>query len=192
MEYHFTLKDNNQKTFRLFVWFLFFLHVAAAAVLAINTADENVRLGIYILLGFYALISIFYYFFRKEVKAFDTFSLIMALLYANFWLKHVGVVALFIFGLVYLFVYVVQGKKTTVAFSTEGIHIARIFKTVIHPWTQTDNVIIKDNLLTIDLSSNKLIQAEVVENIAREDEINFNRFCADQLKNNIQQNGSQS
>lgn len=192
MEYNFTLKDNNQKTFRLFVWFLFFLHVAAAGLLALNTTDKNVRLGIYILLAFYALISIIYYFFRKEVRAFDTFSMIMALMYANFWLKHVGVVALFIFGLVYLFVYIVQGKKTTAAFSTQGVHVTRIFKTVIYPWAQTDNVIIKDNLLTIDFKSNKLIQAEVVENIVMEDEINFNSFCADQLNNNIQQNGSQS
>lgn len=192
MEYNFTLKDNNQRTFRLFVWFLFFLHVAAAGLLAMNTTDENVRLGVYILLGFYTLISIVYYFFRKEVKAFDTFSMIMALLYANFWLKHVGVVALFIFALVYLFVYVVQGKKTIAAFSTQGVHVTRIFKTVIYPWAKTDNVILKDNLLTIDFKSNKLMQAEVVENVAMEEEINFNRFCADQLKNTIQENGSQS
>jgi len=192
MDYNFTLKDNNQKTFRLFVWFLFFLHVAAAGVFALNADDANVRLSIYILLGFYALISIIYYFFRKETKAFDTFSLIMALMYGNFWLKHVGVIALFIFVLIYLFVVKVQGKKTTVAFSKQGVHLTRIFKTVFISWAQTENVILKDNLLTIDLSSNKLIQAEVVENIAMGDEENFNRFCADQLKNNIQQNGSQS
>lgn len=182
MKYNFTLKDNNQKTFRLFVWFLFFLHVAAAGVFALNADNANVRLSIYILLGFYALISIGYYFLRKDIKAFEPFSWIMALMYGNFWLKHVGVVALFIFVLIYLFVIKVQSKKTTVGFSTEGVHLTRIFKTVFISWAQTDNVIIKDNLLTIDLSSNKLIQAEVVENVAMEDEENFNRFCAEQLK----------
>jgi hypothetical protein len=192
MDYNFTLKDNNQRTFRLFVWFLFFLHVAAAGVIALNADNANVRLGIYILLGFYALISIGYYFLRKDKKAFEPFSWIMALMYANFWLKHVGVIALFIFGLIYLFVHKVQGKKTTVAFSIQGVHLTRLFKTVIISWATTDNVIMKDSLLTIDLSSNKLIQAEVVENITMEEEINFNRFCADQLKNSIQQNGSQS
>ncbi len=185
MEYNFTLKDNNQKTFRLFVWFLFFLHVAAAGVFALNAEHSGEKISIYILLGFYALISIGYYLLRKRSKAFDTFSLIMALLYANFWLKHVGFAALLIFVLVYLFVLVVQGKKTTVGFSREGVHLTRIFKTVIISWAQTDNVIIKDNLLTIDLSSNKLMQAEVVENVAIGDEIEFNQFCATQLKKSI-------
>ncbi len=191
MEYNFTLKDNNQKTFRLFVWFLFFLHVVAAAVFALNADDADLRLSIYILLGFYVLIVTGYYFSRKRSKAFDTFSLIMALLYANFWLKHVGFFALMIFVLVYLFVMIVQGKKTTVAFSEQGVHVTRIFKTIIYSWVQTDNVIVKDNLLTIDLKSNKIIQAEIVENIAKEEEINFNRYSADQLKNNIQQPVSQ-
>lgn len=111
MEYRFTLKDNNRKAYHTFVWFLFFLHIVAAAVFGLNAADKDVKLSIYILLGFYGIIYVVYFFFRRQKKTMETFSLIMALLYANFWLKHVSVIALFIFGAVFLFVTAVQKKK---------------------------------------------------------------------------------
>ncbi len=181
MEYRFTLKDNNRKAYNTFVWFLFFLHIVAAAVFGLNAADKDVKLSVYILLGFYGIIYAVYFFSRRQKKALETFSLIMALLYANFWLKHVGVIALFIFGAVYLFVTVVQKKKTTVFFSAQGIQLTRIFKTIMYPWQQMDNVVLKDNLLTIDFISNRIIQAEIAEGIDAADEIKFNGFCVEQI-----------
>ena len=184
MEYRFTLKDNNEKAYSMFVWFLFFLHIAAAAVFALSVKDTNVKLSVYILLAFYAVISIVYLFFKKRKKSLETFSLIMALLYGNFWLKHVGIVGMLIFAVVFLFVTSVQGKKTIVFFSEKGVALTRLFKTIVYRWQQMDNVILKDNLLTIDFISNKIIQAEIVENTETVDEINFNGFCAEQIHKN--------
>ena len=184
MEYRFTLKDNNEKAYSTFVWFLFFMHIVAAGVFALSVKDSNVKLSVYILLGFYAVISIIYFLLRKRKKSLETFSLIMALLYGNFWLKHVGVVGMLIFAVVFLFVITVQGKKTTVSFSEKGVELTRLFKTIIYPWQQMDNVILKDNLLTIDFISNKIIQAETVENTETADEINFNVFCTEQIHKN--------
>lgn len=182
MEYNFILKDNNQKVYKMFTWFLFFLHIIAAAVVASTYTDSNAQLSVYILLGFYAVISIAYFFFRKQKKALETFSLIMALLYGNFWLKHVGTIALIIFVLVYLFVTKVHGKKTAVLFSEKGLLMTRVFKSILHPWHEMDNVILKDNLLTIDFKSNRIIQAEIVEGNEPVDEKNFNGFCTEQLQ----------
>ena len=181
MEYRFTLKDNNRKAYNTFVWFLFFLHIVAAAVFGLNAEDRDVKLGIYILLGFYGVIYTVYFFFRQQKKTMETFSFIMALLYANFWLKHVGVIALFIFGVVFLFVTVVQEKKTTVFFSAQGVHLTRIFKTIMYPWQQMDNIVLKDNVLTIDFISNRIIQADIAEGNETVDEIKFNDFCFEQI-----------
>jgi uncharacterized membrane protein YobD (UPF0266 family) len=176
MKYSFILKDNNQKAYSLFTWFLFFLHIAAA-MFALNTDDSKVKLTIYILLGFYTLLSMVYYFYRKHPKAMETFSLIMALLYANFWFQQVGIVAVLVFAAVYITVTVVKGKSTSVVFKDEGVHLTRVFKTVVFPWTEMDNVILKDNLLTIDLKTNKIIQVEIMENSRMVDETEFNLFC---------------
>jgi hypothetical protein len=183
MKYSFTLKDNNQKAYKLFTWFLFFLHIAAAAF-ALNTDDDKVKLSIYILLGFYAVLSIVYYFYRRHSKALETFSLVMALLYGNFWFQQAGIVAVLAFAAVYIIVTLVKGKTTTVLFSDDGIHLTRVFKTVIFPWAEMDNVILKDNLLTIDFKSNKIIQVEIVEPARGVDETEFNLFC-NELLNHI-------
>ena len=180
MKYSFTLKDNNQKAYRLFTWFLFFLHIAAA-MFTLNTDDIKVRLNIGILLCFYAIISIVYYFYRKNTKALETFSLIMALLYTNFWFQQVGIIAAIAFAAVYLIVTMVKGKTTTVYFSNEGVNLTRVFKTVTFPWTEMDNVILKDNLLTIDFKTNKIIQVEILENSRMVDETEFNIFCKENL-----------
>ncbi len=180
MKYSFTLKDNNQKAYKLFTWFLFFLHIAAA-MFVLNTTDNKVRISMYILLGFYAVLSTLYYFYRKHSKALETFSLVMALLYAHFWFQNAGVMAVIIFAAAYIIVSMVKGKSTSVLFTNEGVHLTRVFKTVIFPWAAMENVILKDNLLTIDFKTNKIIQVEIVEGSKMVDETEFNQFCNMQM-----------
>ena len=182
MNYNFSLKDNNAKSFRMFIWFLFFLHIIAACVFALNSTEQGVKISVYILLGFYALISGFYYFLRTRKSALETFSLILALLYANFWFQHVGIIAVLIFAAVYILASVIQGKKTTVLIAESGIHLTRVFKTVDFSWGAMDNVILKDNLLTLDFTSNKILQVEISEANKITDESEFNQFCQQQLK----------
>jgi hypothetical protein len=181
MEYKFTLRDNNQKAYNQFTWFLFFLHIVAAAVFALKTADDKVRMSIYVLLGFYVILSVVYYIYRKHMKALETFSLILALLYAHFWFQHVGVIALIIFAMIYIIVTMVKGRSTTVFFSYEGIQLTRVFKTVIFPWAEVANALLKDNLLTIDFKSNKIIQVEIIEGARIIDESEFNLFCKEHI-----------
>jgi len=183
MQYSFILKDNNQKAYRGFTWFLFFLHLVAAGVLAFNMVERNTKLSLYILATVYVLAAFIFYFFRERKKTLETFSMVMAVLYAGFWLKYAGVIALLIFTAVYFFVRVVQQKKTTAGFSSSGVHIKRVFKTITIPWQELDNVILKDGLLTIDLRSNKIIQSELLDENGPVDEKAFNLFCHQQLKN---------
>ncbi len=184
MPYSFTLKDNNQKAYNQFTWFLFFLHIIAAAVLAVKVTENKERLSIYILLAFYVILALVYNFYRTHRKALETFSLILALLYANFWFQHVGIIAVLIFAVVYTIVTVVKGKRTTVVFGEDGIQLTRVFKTVIFPWAAMSNVVLKDNVLTIDFKTNKIIQVEIVDTAMVVNEFEFNRFCTRQLNIN--------
>jgi hypothetical protein len=182
MKYSFTLKDNNLKAYYLFTWFLFFLHVTAAAF-TLNNDDDKVKLSMYILLGFYAVIGIVYYFCRKRTMATETFSLVLALFYGHFWLQHAGIIAMLIFAAVYITVTLIKGKRTTVLITEEGIHLTRMFKTATFPWGAMENVVLKDNLLTMDFTTNKIIQVEILENSKMVDETEFNFFCGQQLNN---------
>ncbi len=180
MKYNFILKDNNQKAYSLFTWFLFFLHIAAA-IFALNTDNNKVRLSVGILLVFYVLLSSAYYFYRRHPRALETFSLVMALLYANFWFQQAGIIAALAFAVIFIAVTVVKGKRTSVLVSAEGVDLTRVFKTVTFSWEAMDNVMLKDNLITIDLKNNTIIQAEIVENNRMIDEDEFNQFCQSQM-----------
>lgn len=48
-------------------------------------------------------------------------------------------------------------------------------------WEDVANAILKDNILTIDLKNNKLIQKEIDAEISEADEKDFNEFCKKQL-----------
>lgn len=182
MEYRFTLKDNNQKAFRSFVWFLFFLHLVAAAILVLKKMDKYVKLDVYILLGFYAVICLVYYIFRNKRKAFENFSFLLALLYANFWMKHAGMLAMFVFLAIFVFGLSIQHKKTKVVVLPNGLQLTRLYKTDFYDWDKLENVVLKDNLLTIDFKTNKLVQAEIEESKDIIEEHNFNQFCKEYLK----------
>lgn len=50
-----------------------------------------------------------------------------------------------------------------------------------YEWIDIDNVVIRDNLFTLDLRNNKIIQKPLQQPIAPELETEFNEFCKNQL-----------
>lgn len=68
--------------------------------------------------------------------------------------------------------------KPIINISTEGVNIIKLFGDPIHPWSEFNNVILKDNLLTLDFKNNKLLQLTIAENDTSVDENMFNTFCS--------------
>src|ERR1700754_5099350 len=157
MKYSFTLKDNNQRAYYLFTWFLFFLHVAAAVLLSIKSNGCVVKQNAFISLALYGVLGILLFIYRRHNGRYQTIIWLLAFVYGNFWFFNAGIMAVIVFATVYVVVTLVKGKRTTVFFSDEGIHLTRVFKTVIFPWAAMENVILKDNMLTIDFKTNKII-----------------------------------
>ena len=70
-----------------------------------------------------------------------------------------------------------------IGFYSEGVVLNTLFKKKF-PWSSLQSVILKDGLLTLDFSNNKLIQKEVLDDDdpdAAEDE--FNDYCRSKLLN---------
>jgi hypothetical protein len=49
-------------------------------------------------------------------------------------------------------------------------------------WSELNNIILKDGLLTIDFKNDKILQSEIIELSAGLNEKEFNEFCREQLK----------
>ena len=74
------------------------------------------------------------------------------------------------------------GRKSEILFTREWI-IYPSFPKKTFLWKDVSNVILKDNMLTIDLKNNKLIQV-IIGNVSAEviNEKEFNLFCEARLK----------
>ena len=113
----------------------------------------------------------------------DALGISLALLCFVFWERNAGILAAIIIGLIFILVMAVRKKKTVVFISEEGIVVKRIFNKTTYAWQQLDNLLLKDGLLTIDLLSNKMIQAELSAENEPVDEKQFNLFCRQYLPN---------
>jgi hypothetical protein len=69
-------------------------------------------------------------------------------------------------------------KSPIVHINTEGVSIKRMFGSRLHSWGEFNNIILKDNLLTLDFRNNKLLQLNIVESNISVDENSFNTFCS--------------
>jgi hypothetical protein len=70
-----------------------------------------------------------------------------------------------------------------IGFSDKQIFYNSLFKK-IYNWNQFSNIVLKDNLLTLDFTNNRLLQLEVEDDEESEaDEEEFNEYCQKQLAN---------
>jgi hypothetical protein len=64
---------------------------------------------------------------------------------------------------------------------TEEIIVFNSFPKKRYNWNELLNVVLKDNLLTVDFKNNKLVQKEINEEVSLQTEMEFNEFCRKQL-----------
>jgi len=50
-----------------------------------------------------------------------------------------------------------------------------------YQWSELNNVVLKDDVLTLDFKNNRLLQRETIEEEGEADEDEFNQFCRQQL-----------
>ena len=74
-------------------------------------------------------------------------------------------------------------KKVKVEIDSKSITIHYVFYKKTHEWAEVSNLILKDNILTIDFKNDHLLQTEIAAESFEIDEKLFNRFCAEQLQN---------
>jgi hypothetical protein len=180
-QFAFTLKDNNQKAFNSFFWFLFFLHVVAVSVIIINAGDGLQKKIAIITFAIFLFLTALYFLFKSRFKRYSYQLLVLAVMICfwpaqSAWLPFLVVTAVIVFALAVL------KTKSTAAFSNENIHITRSLFKKTYNWTAVENVVLKDNLLSIDFINNHLIQAEIATESYGIDEAAFNQFCQNQLQ----------
>jgi hypothetical protein len=72
-------------------------------------------------------------------------------------------------------------KKPEVMIDEDKIVLKKIFKDDVFEWVDFNNIVLKDGLLTLDFTDNKLLQLNIDEERTSVDEKIFNLFCSSKL-----------
>ena len=73
-------------------------------------------------------------------------------------------------------------KPLEIGFSSTEVAINTLFKKK-YSWSQFNNIVLKDDLLTLDFRNNRLFQRETIDDDSDAGEDEFNAFCREQLRN---------
>jgi len=179
-QFTFTLKDNTQKAFNSFSWFLFCLHIIIISVVIIKGADSY-HASVAWITAFLFTLTLFSFFFFKNRFSLQSFQLLLFLLMTGFWIAQLAWLPALVLTGIIIFARFVSKKKSIAVFSNEHISISKSLFKKDHSWAEVANVVLKDHLLSIDFKNNHLLQLEVTPESYTIDEAAFNQFCRQHL-----------
>lgn len=173
MIYHFKIKDNSAILDVAVLRTLFF----AATIVAVFFNSNTSIIIKYFPAIFLLLLSLFTKVFLL-VRNLSKYLLLVAGALLLFVAIHsVPAVILFLVaGILPAFFY----KAPEVITGNESVALKGMIGSRTYPWNDFSNIILKDNLLTLDFKNNKVLQLELDENSVI-DENAFNDFCAGKI-----------
>lgn len=180
-DYLITLKKKNEHLIDWLNYLLFFLAVGffLRIIIVANQIKWHLIIYIIIMTGF-----VFYNLYLQKIKNEIPYYRIVLGIAIFGWLSpeinNVWIAALY-------FILALIEKQVKfpyeIGYNEEWVVINSLPKKK-YKWTEINNTLIKDGLLTLDLVNNKLIQREIEEGCSSEIEKEFNSFCFQQLNKN--------
>ena len=182
-----TLKHQNYRLYDVITVFMCLLTLAAFIFAMLHVNFETFNWVNIFLAGFIVVSLVLVFINRSKNDTYPTFKWTLfaaAFLWLLYPLHITGIAILFIIAA--LLERQVKFPKE-IGFSKEAITF-NTFPFKNYTWQQLKNIMLKDNMLTLDFNNNKILQKETESDVPPETEKEFNEFCREQLinKNNFQ------
>ncbi len=113
---------------------------------------------------------------KKDTYNWFAFLLVLLFLTGFYFVANKILLAILL-ALLSIFYYLSQ-RKRVIRIRPESIFYPALLQKKID-WSELNNVILKDGMLTIDFNNNHILQVEIMEAV---NEGEFNDFCREQLK----------
>jgi hypothetical protein len=180
MEYEIILPNNKAKLYSTLTFFILLLNTAVFTYMYLNP----VNLHLHTISRFGLIVSAIYivlYLVRSYTKYFQRYKLEFSFLVLGvLWI----VAGIMVFAFI-MFVCAILGlyasAQSKIIFTKDQV-IYPSFPSSKIPWSKFSNVMLKDDLLTIDFKNNKIFQSKIHPDSASINEIRFNEFCGQQIK----------
>jgi hypothetical protein len=174
-QFELTLKNYKIKSYRLIALLIVFFNLAVYIFLLFSDAHFYNAAASLFLVSAYCL---YRFYLAKKTKArffMDEFSFFIL---AGSWValhNYAIAAACMLMGVLYYF----SLQKLQFVFDNNSIKKLN-FPKMEYAWDKFSNVLLRDNILTLDFNNNKLIQAEI-EDDEKIDETDFNAFAQHRL-----------
>lgn len=174
-QFELVLKNEKEKSYRSVSIILLVLNFIGILILTYLKGFTKWGPLIISLIAAFSLFASYYFKNKNEKISFSAGFLLFSFAWqtAGYWV-------ISILNLVFSVLNVVALQKPIVRISESQIIYPSFPKRKIS-WTDLNNLILKDGLLTIDFKNNKLIQQYVADASANISEKEFNEFCSQQL-----------
>lgn len=172
------LPNNKAKFYDMMGWMLIIINLTSFCTLLyyLDNSRERVYAGLGIGLTIFHFG--FEWFFRKPHQKSTAIQSVL-FYYAVIWLLFFHFYIIGAVSLLVAILYFIAKREMDVIVAADRISYPS-FPPKNIAWTELNNVILKDGLLTIDFKNNKLIQQLIDDNTAI-DENAFNQYCREQL-----------
>ena len=175
-----TLKNDKLKQYDRIALFIIIINLALFIYLAFSVEIKSIRITAIIgLILIIIALSIDYFLTSiknnesSHYKLAAEYAISFAWLQTGYW--WIAIIT-FLLGTLYL----IAKRPLLVSIIKENISYPSFPKKKLR-WSELNNIILKDGLLTIDLKNNSFIQQSVDENKTSVNEQEFNDFCREQL-----------
>jgi len=168
------LKNEKTGTYAIISWLVIALNICSFLYYGAANLDGN-RWKAFVAAAILLVPSI-YFRLSKKKRTYHEFFYVASFVISFFWISLEN----YIFAGANLLLFIFQDisrRKLVVQFFNDRIIYPAFPKKIIH-WQELNNVILKDDVLTIDLRTNKVLQNDIVTRI---NESEFNEFCRQRL-----------
>ncbi len=188
MQYELVLKNEKIKNYRLIARLVILLGCIFTVALVIYTSLLKVRIAGIITLSIIAGWVLWNYYLttqKKQTTPYETTALLLLAICLAIsginWLW-LAVIFLIIAG---LYTKIIQ--PIIIIFNKDGINISS-FPAKNFGWQQLNNVVLRDNLITLDFNNNKLLQQPIINTHWDVNPKEFNEFCKKMLGKKVESN----
>ena len=153
--------------------------LAVAAVASFVYAGEE---NYYVSIGLGIVLVVLSFYLKTFLNRFKVNRLLLLFIASVFTYITTGTIAFAAVLLVHGLFFELLKKKIWVQVDADVVTVHNIISNKVHNWISIQNLILKDDILTIDFNNDRLLQSEIIQTNPAVDETTFNKFCFEQLQ----------
>ncbi|WP_018630240.1 hypothetical protein [Niabella aurantiaca] len=178
-EYHFVIPNTRRLIYQVFAYGIIFLNLLGQLLMDYRRNSPNLKISILVCAALFVLLILWDIYRLRKKNTLQSLGIILLILGFRWYQYALGWG--FVINVALWFLYLIARRKLVITVSTQEIRYPSYPVKKI-AWDEISNLVLKDDILTIDLRNNKIYQHLVKDADQEVDEAEFNDFCRKQME----------